>query len=69
MILLSNDTVYLVYSNFFKFDMAARALVPNPQIAFELRFGPAVAVFLLLSAVAHFFLATVGYKLNVSNLK
>lgn len=69
MILLSNDTAYPVYSNFFKFDMAARALVPNPQIAFELRFGPAVAVFLLLSAVAHFFLATVGYKLNVSNLK
>jgi len=28
-----------------------------------------VAVFLLLSAVAHFFLATVGYKLYVSNLK
>ena len=69
MILLSNDTAYPVYSNFLKFDVAARALVPNPQIAFELRFGPAVAVFLLLSAVAHFFLATAGYKLYVSNLK
>jgi len=69
MIVLSNDTAYPVYSNFLKFDVAARALVPNPQIAFELRFGPAVAVFLLLSAVAHFFLATAGYKLYVSNLK
>jgi hypothetical protein len=45
------------------------ALVPNPKIAAELPFGPAVAVFLLLSAIAHFFLATVGYKLYVSNLK
>lgn len=69
MIVLSNDTAYPVYSNFLKFDVAARALVPNPQIAFELRFGPAVAVFLLLSAVAHFFLATVGYKLYITNLK
>ncbi len=69
MIVLSNDTSYPVYSNFLKFDVAARALVPNPQIAFELRFGPAVAVFLLLSAVAHFFLATIGYKLYITNLK
>jgi hypothetical protein len=69
MIVLSNDTAYPIYSNFLKFDVAARTLVPNPQLAFELRFGPAVAVFLLLSAIAHFFLATVGYKLYVTNLK
>ncbi len=45
------------------------ALVPDPQLAFELRFGPAVAIFLLLSAVAHFFLSTFGYKLYVKYLK
>jgi hypothetical protein len=45
------------------------ALVPDPKIAAELPFGLAVAVFLLISAVAHFFLATVGYKLYTSNLK
>jgi hypothetical protein len=45
------------------------ALVPNLKLAGELRFGPAVAIFLLISAVAHFFLATVGYKLYVTNLK
>jgi hypothetical protein len=44
-------------------------LVPDPKLVYELRFGPAVATFLLLSAFAHFFLATVGYKLYVSNLK
>jgi len=69
MIVLSNDTAYPIYTNFLKFDMAKRTLVPDPKLASELRFGPAVAVFLLLSAVAHFFLATVGYKLYVANLK
>jgi hypothetical protein len=69
MIVLSNDTTYPIYTNFLKFDLEEMALVPDPQLAYELRFGPAVAVFLLLSAIAHFFLATVGYKLYVSNLK
>jgi len=45
MIVLSNGTAYPIYSNFLKFDIATRALVPNLQIAFELRFGPAVAFF------------------------
>jgi hypothetical protein len=69
MIVLSNDTAYPIYTNFLKFDTTKMALVPDPKLAAELPFGPAVAVFLLLSAVAHFFLATVGYKLYVSNLK
>jgi hypothetical protein len=69
MIVLSNDTAYPIYTNFLKFDLSTMSLVPDPKIAYELRFGPAVAIFLLLSAVAHFFLATVGYKLYVSNLK
>src|SRR4030065_376981 len=69
MIVLSNATAYPIYTNFLKFDVINRVLVPDPKIAAELRFGPAVAVFLLLSAVAHFFLATIGYKLYVSNLK
>jgi len=69
MIVLSNDTAYPIYTNFLTFDLSKMALVPDPKIVYELRFGPAVATFLLLSAVAHFFLATVGYKLYVSNLK
>jgi hypothetical protein len=69
MIVLSNDTAYPIYTNFLKFDTTQLALVPDPKIAYELPFGPAVAVFLLLSAVAHFFLASFGYKLYVSNLK
>jgi len=69
MIVLSNDTTYPIFTNFLKFDMATRSLTPDPKLFYELRFGPAVAVFLLISAVAHFFLATIGYKKYVANLK
>jgi hypothetical protein len=69
MIVLSNDTAYPIYTNFLKFDTVNLTLVPDPKLAYELPFGPAVAVFLLISAIAHFFLATVGYKLYTSNLK
>ena len=66
---VSNDTIFPMLTNFFKFDTATRSLVPNPTTAFELPFGPAVAIFLLLSAVAHLALATFGYKWYVKNLK
>jgi len=69
MIVLSNDTTYPIFTNFLKFDRATFSLVPDPQLAYNLRFGPAVAVFLLISAVAHFYLSTVGYQKYVANLK
>ncbi len=69
MILVSNDTTYPIFTNYLNFDIATRSLSPNPQLLLDLRFGPAVAAFLLISAVAHFFLATVGYKSYVEKLK
>ena len=69
MILVSNNTTYPIYTNFLKFDLASRSLTPDPKVLYNLPFGPAVAVFLLLSAVAHFSLATFGYKWYVNNLK
>jgi hypothetical protein len=69
MIFLSNDTTYPVYTNFLKFDISTFSLTPDPTLAYELRFGPAVAIFLLLSAVAHFSLSTFGYRWYVRNLK
>jgi hypothetical protein len=69
MIVISNDTTYPVFTNFLTFDVQNMTLVPDPKLAFELLFGPAVAVFLLLSAVAHGILSTVGYKRYVANLK
>ncbi len=69
MFVLSNDTTYPVYTNFLRFDLDTFSLTPDPTLAYELRFGPAVAIFLLLSAVAHFFLSTVGYSWYVRNLQ
>jgi Heliorhodopsin len=69
MILLSNDTTYPVFTNFLRFDLQARSLIPDPKLVYDLRFGPAVAAFLLISALAHFSLATFGYKWYVKNLK
>lgn len=69
MILVSNATTYPIFTNYLNFDVATRSLTPNSQLLYELRFGPAVAVFLLISAVAHIYLATVGYGRYVENLK
>jgi hypothetical protein len=68
MIVLSNATTYPVYTNFLTFDLQARSLSPDPKLVYELRFGPAVAAFLLISAVAHFSLATFGYRWYVEHL-
>lgn len=69
MIVISNDTTYPIYTNFLRFDMDTFSLTPDPKLWYELPFGPAVAVFLLLSAIAHFSLSTFGYRWYVRNLK
>jgi hypothetical protein len=69
MIVLSNNKTYPIYTNFLSFDKTTFSLKPNPQLIYNLRFGPAVAMFLLISAVAHFYLSTIGYKNYVNNLK
>lgn len=69
MIIVSNDTTYPIYTNFLKFDIANRALVPDPKLWYELPFGIGTAIFLLLSATAHFYLSTIGYKRYVENLR
>jgi hypothetical protein len=69
MIALSNDTTYPFFSFFVTVDTEAFRLVPNPTEIGGLLFGPAVAVFLLISAVAHFILATFGYKWYVAQLE
>ena len=66
---VSNDTTYPIYTNFLKFDRATFKLTPDPQLFYNVPFGPAVAIFLLISAVAHFYLATIGYTRYVNNLK
>jgi len=69
MILLSNDTTYPIFTNYLTFNTETFSLVPDPKLLYELRFGPAVAAFLLLSAIAHFSLASFGYNWYVRSLK
>lgn len=69
MIVISNDKTFPIYTNFLRFDRETFSLVPNPTLVYELRFGPAVAAFLLMSAVAHLVLSTCGYSWYVRNLK
>jgi hypothetical protein len=69
MIVLSNDTTYPIFTNYLRFDLDTFSLVPNNQLLYDVRFGPAVATFLLISAVAHFYLSTLGYRGYVKNLK
>ncbi|MCJ7624847.1 MAG: heliorhodopsin HeR [Anaerolineaceae bacterium] len=69
MVLLSNDTTYPIFTNFLKFNTETFSLVPDPKLIYELRFGPAVAAFLLISAAAHFYLASIGYDRYVRNLR
>lgn len=69
MIVISNDTTYPIFTNFLTFDINTFSLKPDPQLLYNLPFGPAVAAFLLISAVAHFSLATFGYKWYVRNLR
>ena len=66
---VSNDRTYPIFTNYLTFDRATFTLKPDPQLLYELPFGPAVALFLLISAVAHFYLSTIGYKPYVENLK
>jgi len=69
MVILSNDTTYPIYTNFLGFNLESFSLQPESNLLYELRFGPAVGAFLLISAVAHFYLATIGKKKYFENLK
>lgn len=63
MIIISNETTYPIFTNSLTFDSNSFSLKPDPQLWYELPFGIAVAVFLLISAVAHFSLASFAYKM------
>jgi hypothetical protein len=69
MVVLSNDTTYPIFTNFLGFNLETFSLQPESKLLYELRFGPAVAAFLLISAVAHFYLATFGKKKYLENLQ
>ena len=69
MIVLSNEKTYPIFTNYLRFDLETFSLTPNAKLFYDVPFGIAVAIFLLLSAVAHAILSTFGYKWYVRNLK
>lgn len=71
MIVLSSDFTITLSTLYLRADFGENgfSLEQNLQSAGSIPFGPAVALFLLLSAVAHFLLGTVLYSWYVNNLK
>ncbi|MBT7600583.1 MAG: heliorhodopsin HeR, partial [Anaerolineae bacterium] len=66
---VSNDTTYPIFTNFLNFDTTTFSLSPSAKLFYELPLGPSVAIFLLLSAIAHFYLASAGYEGYIKNLR
>ena len=68
MLWLSNDYALPVVTNFLAYDEAA-GLYPVTDEIVSLRLGPMVAMFLFVSAIAHFSLSTKAYPWYVRNLQ
>jgi hypothetical protein len=70
MILLSNDFSLPVTTSFLEYQSQTDTIDPVTKTAFDLRIGPLVGSFLLISAVAHLLLTLPGvYQWYVRNLK
>ena len=69
MLALSNDFSLPVTTSYLKWDTAAHQGFTDLQVIGHLRVGPMVALFLLISALAHFLLATVLFGWYVKNLR
>jgi hypothetical protein len=67
---LSKNFTLPVTTSFLNFNTATQKLAPVTHTLFNLPFGPMVALFLLISAIAHFTIASPGvFKWYVNNLK
>jgi hypothetical protein len=70
MLVLSNDFTLPMTASYLKYDAITQTLVVNTDKIADIRLGPLVALFLLISAIAHFSLASpLGYPWYVKNLK
>ena len=68
MLILSSSFFLPVTTSFLKFNLVTGKLAPDTQTLFDLKIGPAVAVFLFLSALAHLLVSTVFNKWYNENL-
>ncbi len=68
MILSTDFTLPLTYT-YLKFDTTTESLGPVVRTLGNVQLGPLVALFLFMSATAHFLISTVFYKNYVKNLR
>jgi len=69
MIILSNDYSLPITYSYPEFNQVTQSIAPVSETIVEVPIGPLVALFLLLSASAHFLLSSVLYDWYVNNLK
>ncbi|MBS3748605.1 MAG: heliorhodopsin HeR, partial [Candidatus Thermoplasmatota archaeon] len=69
MILLSNDSSLPITYSFPEFNQVTQSIAPVSETIIEVPIGPLIALFLLISASAHFLLSSVLYDWYVNNLK
>lgn len=69
MLLLSNDFTLPLTRGYLEYDPVAQRLVPTTSTVLDIKLGPMVASFLLISAVAHFLIATVLFDKYKEGLK
>jgi len=71
MLVLSTDFSLPVNASFLKFNLATQSLIPNQSTLFTIKIGPAIAVFLFLSAFFHLLVAlpkiNAIYNRNLAN--
>jgi hypothetical protein len=60
LILLSNDATLPITTSYLEYDAVTETLAPVKETIWDLRIAPMVAVFLLISSVAHFVIASPG---------
>ncbi len=66
---LSNDFTLPITRSFLKFNEATQALESQTVTIIDVRFGPLVALFLFMSAIAHFLIATTLSERYEKNLR
>ena len=67
MLALTEEVWVPITTNFFRFQEGVGP-VPNQDVLFEVPLGPMIAAFMFMSAIAHYSVATFGYKWYVRNL-
>lgn len=70
MVILSNDFSLPINTNYLKFNASSQTLEPLLEKVIDLKIGPIVALFLFLSALAHFMISTPRiYEWYIRNLR